>query len=275
MKKDVDGKILKYLYSNFITRNLLTAIMRKNVLKIAQKYADSRLSTIHINTFAKKRGVKVERNYNSFNDFFARGDDFVHLKSKNTSFCSPCEGNVTVINNIRNISTDVEIKGESFTAKKLLNSGSDKFDDGLAYVFRLTTSHCHRLYSFDDMVIKSEKIIEGGYHSTHSVVSKFWENTLCTNYRSVYTADTKNFGQVAIVQIGSMLVSSINKHIKVNEQIKKGDVISSFKLGGSAVVILFEKGVIRPKDNLLDNITYVSIGENIGDDISLEEKKCL
>ena len=106
------------------------------------------------------------------------------------------------------------------------------------------------------------------------------------NARKIVPIDSPQFGRVMAVCIGAMMVGSIKTTVKEGQQVKRGDELGYFAfgaysfacvyenlayvhIGGSTVVILFEKGVVEWDEDLSINShacleTLVRVGMGIG-----------
>ncbi|MFI3252423.1 MAG: phosphatidylserine decarboxylase [bacterium] len=259
-KASVDNKSLNFIYGNFLTRTLVTAFMKRWILKIFTRYYDSRMSKMHIRKFAKKRGIERTRKYKSFNDFFTRGEDFVEFQQDKNVLCSPVEASLTIFDEDEKF---FEIKGEKHNVTSLLGGDNLGFENPVFCMFHLSTSHCHRAYAFDDGKIILDKEIRGEYNPTNPAVDLKGKNPLCTNFRVVHLFESENFGKVAVVQIGSMAISSVVRYIKTEEQVSRGSMYGAFKLGGSAIVLLLERDKVDLTDATLNEVINIQIGQSL------------
>lgn len=81
--------------------------------------------------------------------------------------------------------------------------------------------------------------------------------------------DSDHFGQIAMVEIGAFTVGSIQQLFNQGVRVPKGARKGFFELGGSTVVLLFQRGAIRLDEDLCarteeDIETFVRLGESIG-----------
>lgn len=76
----------------------------------------------------------------------------------------------------------------------------------------------------------------------------FGENT-----RTVVWIDSKEFGKVAVVCVGAMLVGSIIMTVKVGQEIKRADEMGYFAFGGSTLIVVFQKDKLIFDHDLLNN----------------------
>jgi phosphatidylserine decarboxylase len=89
------------------------------------------------------------------------------------------------------------------------------------------------------------------------------------NYRVITQFNSDHFGPIAMAEIGAFTVGSIPQCYQPGARMARGDHKSHFELGGSTVVMLFEKGRIEFDADLLANSekgveTFVRMGEHIG-----------
>lgn len=259
-KSSVDNRTLNFIYGNALTRTLASAVMKRWILRALTKYYDSPLSKIHIRKFARKRSIERTRKYHSFNDFFTRGDDFIEFNHDVKTLCSPVEASLTIFDHPDEF---FNIKGEKHTIKTLLGGETYGFDDPVFCMFHLSSAHCHRAYAFDSGTIVFEKQIKGKYNPTNPAVDLRGKNPLCTNFRVVHLFETEHFGKACVVQIGSMLVSSVMKYTELNERIERGNRYGAFKLGGSAIVLLFEKKNLDLSEAKLNEVIEINIGDSL------------
>lgn len=264
---DADGCFLRLLYRSAAGRALASAVLRRGMLRVASGVADSRMSRAFIKGFAKKRGIAVESDYESFNDFFSR-DWNGTLPAPSDCLLSPCEAYVSAWADSSRAGAML-IKERLMTLDELIEGDASRWRGGALYRLSLTTSHIHRIIAFDDCSIISEKSIGGAYHSTHEAVREYAPDVYFGNYRLAQTLNTKRFGTVLCVAVASMLVGSVRRAHPLDEEILRGETLDRFCIGGSAVLLAFERGAAAPDDDLLQitesgHSAEVSIGERIG-----------
>ena len=264
---------LDFLYNNPAGRLLLWIAVSPLVSGIYGKVNSTRRSAKKIPAFIESQKIDMsqfeEREYRSFNDFFARkikpGMRPVDM-GKNV-LISPADSKLLVYKIDEN--TKMNIKGRDYTVSELLGeerAEAEEFKDGLALVFRLCVDDYHR-YCFPDSgrLISSRKI-RGKLH-TVSPVSKdhkiYKENT-----RNVSILKTDNLGLITYIEVGALLVGKITDHGK--EFFDKGEEKGFFEPGGSTVIMLV-RGVAIDEDIMRQSAegieTKVRYGERIGEKI--------
>lgn len=89
------------------------------------------------------------------------------------------------------------------------------------------------------------------------------------NVRKICFIESKEFGTVAFVMVGAMMVGSINLTTEKGQHVVRGDELGYFAFGGSTVLILWEHGKIEFDSDLVENSsqgleTLVKVGSSIG-----------
>ncbi|KRH95166.1 phosphatidylserine decarboxylase [Pseudoloma neurophilia] len=140
--------------------------------------------------------------------------------------------------------------------------------DWTVLVFRLAPSDYHHFHSPLDVKIKKITNFNGELLSVHS---KCMDNlAIMKNKRIVIEMELENEKIIFYyVIIGAKFVGSITLFIKEGEILKRGQDMGHFNMGGSTVVLVFEKSdYFKNLDQILENTTngietLVKMGENI------------
>lgn len=275
MKKKVkidkkDSLILRFLYNTFIGRIILLLITRVFFSKVVTKFLDSRISVILIPLFIKKysidKDIYEEKKYKSFNDYFVRKKKNINIEKDANVFISPCDCKLSVYEANNKI---FKIKHSFYNLESLLKSKmlANEYDDGYVIICRLEPGDFHRYCYIDDGYHDANKKIKGVLHTVRPIaISK--KNIFITNSRSYTVLETVNFGSVIQVEVGALMVGKIkNKHN--NYSFKKGEEKGYFKYGGSTIILLVKKDMVKIDDYLIENTnngyeTIFNIGERIG-----------
>ncbi|KAI8342591.1 phosphatidylserine decarboxylase-domain-containing protein [Chlamydoabsidia padenii] len=169
-----------------------------------------------------------------------------------------------------NQATNIWIKGLDFTVAKLLDSSSyaQEFDGGSLAIFRLAPQDYHRFHLPVDGIITETKHLEGQYYTVNPMAVRTTLDVYGDNARSIVRMETKEFGKVAIVCIGAMMVGSIILTAEKNVPLKRTDELGYFAFGGSTLVVIWEKDAIQVDQDLLENSekpmeSLVRVGERI------------
>ena len=141
----------------------------------------------------------------------------------------------------------------------------NEYSGGKCLVYRLCVEDYHRYCFIDDGTLLEKRTIKGKFH-TVSPLSKDYK-IYKENYREINILSTKHFGEVIHIEVGALLIGKIvNRDAAVFE---KGEEKGFFEPGGSTIVQLFKKDVVKMDDDLMrmsaDHIeTKVLYGEGVG-----------
>ncbi|KAL1940356.1 hypothetical protein VTO73DRAFT_8928 [Trametes versicolor] len=252
------------------------------------KIYDSPESVKSIPSFIETYGISVDEleqpditKYACFNDFFYRKlrSDVrpVQNAADISGFCSAADCRLTVYPSV-DLAKQFWIKGSNFTIPNLLGVAADSeqartFEDASVAVFRLAPMDYHRFHSPIDGIIGDVTEIAGEYYTVNpQAVNEPGFDVFTANKRAVlYMTHTQTHTPVAFVAIGAMLVGSIKwtGGAQKGATVKRGDELGYFAYGGSTVVALFPKGLMRFDDDLIKNAavpieTLVKVGESLG-----------
>ncbi|MBO4883466.1 MAG: phosphatidylserine decarboxylase [Lachnospiraceae bacterium] len=262
---------LNFLYGNFFGRVLLRLAVSPSVSRL-YGYINSKKSSVkRIPGFISSYNINMDdyedREYTSFNDFFARklrpGARPIDEDPKR--LISPADSKLlvyTIEDDLR-----IEIKGRTYSLPELLSGSEElsKYSGGLVLVYRLCVDDFHRYGFPDNGKLISQKTIRGKFH-TVSPVSKDYK-IYKENHRVVSFLSTEHFGEVIHIEVGAMLIGKIvNRDVK---EFSKGEEKGYFEPGGSTIIEIFEKDSVRIDEDILthsrDHIeTKVKFGEGVG-----------
>ncbi|MBE6709077.1 MAG: phosphatidylserine decarboxylase [Ruminococcaceae bacterium] len=271
------GGFLKFCYHTWAGGVLLKLLTARWLSKTAGFLLDRGVSKCLVKGFIKRNGIDMSRfeegPFKSFNSFFTRHllPDHFNVDEAEDSFVSPADGKISVYRIEKN--GKFEIKGYSYTVETLLQDVSlaDKYMGGLCIVVRLAVDDYHRYIYVDDCSHEGEKFIKGRLHTVQPVALGA-RRVFTENCRSVTVLHTKNFGDVAQIEVGAMMVGRIvNNH--ESGSFARGDEKGRFEFGGSTIVLLVEKDKIVLDPEFYENSeneseTVVRCGEKIGEKIS-------
>lgn len=266
---------LNWLYHNPVGEASLWAIAKRKI--VTSTYGDMMedpSSADRIKPFVQEYNVDLsiakEKNFKSFNDFFTR-----HLKPEARPVnlnplvvTSPADGKILAYADVKN--SDFYIKGFRFNVATFLNDPelAKKYEDGAMIVFRLAPPDYHRYhFPVSGITSASNTKIEGDYYSVNPLALREKAEIFCLNKREYGIIKSPNFGEVVMVEVGATMVGSMIQTYKGNNA-EKGAEKGYFKFGGSTVVLLFEKDIIKIDDDLLINTskgleTTIKMGERI------------
>jgi len=265
---------MRLIYENPIGgASLLWLVKRKTLSRIYGAYCRTKMSAKIIPEFIEKYNVDMtgcEGTYKNFAQFFAREKSGVAFPDVPSSLGSPCEGFVSVFPDIKSEQI-ITAKGSHFSLEELFADAAlaREYEGGTMVSIRLTPAHYHRMHFFDDGMVKSTRMIKGDLYSVSPLALKRVMGLYCRNKRALIQFSTENFGDVALVEVGATFVGSIVHCFDEGQKVKRGEVASYFKPGGSLVLMFLKKDTFMPSIDLvlrtIDGIeTKTTIGTAIG-----------
>ncbi len=189
------------------------------------------------------------------------------------------DGGQTPCRNSREAASPNKVEGscKNMTAQQnFTGQGSDplpqagealRFQNGLCLVFRLCPTDYHR-FCFPDSGTWDEIIpIKGNYNTVNTFFTS--SRVHATNYREKTILHTENFGEVAFVEVGAMLIGKIVQTAECPGHFAKGQEKGYFEYGASTIVMLLEEGRVRIDEDILAQSArgvecVVKCGEVIG-----------
>jgi phosphatidylserine decarboxylase len=178
--------------------------------------------------------------YTCFNDCFTRRirPELRPVDTDPAALIAPCDGLLSAYP-IEN-DTVIPAKMSRYTLPRLLNSPADaqRFQNGYCLVFRLGVDNYHRYCFVDNAAVGETHTIPGRLYTVRPValeqIPVFSENT-----RTVTLLETENFGTVAQMEVGALLVGKIQNHPH-DSTARRGQEKGLFLYGGSTVILLLE-----------------------------------
>ncbi|TVY08942.1 archaetidylserine decarboxylase [Paenibacillus cremeus] len=250
---------------------LLTELSsRKTVSKLTGAFAKSKASRALIPRFAKTYGIRIEdaekavHEYASLNDFFTR-----RLKSglrpidlTTETMVSPVDALITGMGPIKE-GLIVNVKGQDYTIEELLNHSPRmiNYTNGFYYVLYLSPTDYHRIHSPVDGTIVEKEHVAGKVYPVNDFGLKHMKRVLSRNERLI-TYVQHEAGEVAVVKVGALNVSSIQYVSPLPDQLERGGELAYFEFG-STVVLLTETGTFESRKDLLVG-SKVKMGEALG-----------
>lgn len=221
-------------------------------------------------------------NYPTFNAFFTR-----YLKPQARpiaddpqTIISPVDGKIWQIGKFDNKRL-INAKNHAFTVRELLADPNEAnlFTEGNFAVLYLAPYNYHRIHMPIDGKLKSMRHIPGKLFSVNPKIAAELPNLFAKNERVVNIFETV-LGPVALIFVGAMIVGSIETawagtitprkkqqlafwdYNNQNITFKKGEIIGSFKLG-STVILLFPKNTVD-WHNIYTTDTVINMGQSLG-----------
>jgi len=269
-----DNIATQFLYNSLMGRILLRLIIKPVFSKFIGVLMDNRISKILIPFFIENYNICMDENkytkYKSLNNFFTRKikEGSRPITANSFDVIAPCDGKLTAYA----ITSDCtfKIKNIIYTIDGLLQDKTlaNEFMDGICLIFRLTPADYHRYVYIDNGECLYRKKINGVLHTVRSISQQRYE-IFIQNVREYEVMQTEYFNKVIQVEVGALFVGRISNH-DTGGTFKRGDEKGMFEFGGSTIVMLFQKNVIRPDDSIFENTrqnkeTVVKMGEKIGE----------
>lgn len=250
---------------------LLTELSsRKWISRITGAFAKSEASRLLIPQFAKSYGIRIEdaekaiAEYRSLNEFFTRRlkPGLRPLEANPDALLSPVDSLITGMGPIKS-GTMLGIKGQDYTVEQLLNRSprTVNYRNGFYFVLYLSPTDYHRIHVPATGKIVEKEHVKGKVYPVNDFGLRHMNQVLSRNERLITYIDHK-FGEIAVVKVGAMNVSSIRYVDPLPDQVKRGDDLAYFEFG-STVVLLIENGIFSPLPELAVG-NKIKMGESLG-----------
>lgn len=272
MKKESSG-ILRFLYNTVPGRMVLKIITSPTISKIVGAYMDCRVSKIHIKGFIKNNNIDMTQyekaKYGCFNDCFTRKikKEMRPINMEENAFIAPCDGRLSAYHISEN--SDFYIKKSYYSVADLIKNSkrAPDFNGGVCLVFRLCVDDYHRYGYVDDGKIVENNYVPGVLHTVRPIALNRYP-VFVQNSREYSVIETNNFGTIAQIEVGALMIGKIKNHQK-SGLVKKGREKGMFLYGGSTIVVLFEKDKVDIDEKYFRNTandieTKVKFGSTIG-----------
>lgn len=161
----------------------------------------------------------------------------------------------------------LRVKGVDYGIADLLadQALADRFSGGTWFVVRLTVDDAHRYVH----VASGRCVARGRAGRLQHTVGPLGDGraVLVSNRRWYTVHDTAEFGLVAQIEVGAMLVGKVRNHDC--EDCVRGTPKGRFEFGGSTIVVLCQRGAVVPDEDLAEWAargveSRVRAGERIG-----------
>ena len=259
--------VLRLLYGESLTsrsfgRFLLHSLFRWPVLSWAVgTYYNSAHSCRLIEPFCQRFQIDTSEQllpldqFTSFNDFFIRCLRPERRKQEIDPdvITIPADGRYSIIP-ILDPATPVPAKTNYLCLEKLLGCATlaSRYYGGIAVICRLCPADCHRFYFPIQGKARATTWIHGPLFSVNPIATDRYPWIFWTNRRAVTLIDTEKAGVVAYLEIGATNCGSIVQEFIADSWVRKGQEKGYFRLGGSAIILLFEANQVKIADDLLN-----------------------
>ncbi len=260
----------------FFFRWMTELTSRKWLSQLTGAVAKSTVSRVFIRSFAKTYQIHVDEAeqpleaYRSLNDFFTR-----RLKAGARSIdvssgvvVSPVDARITGIGKIED-GMMLQIKGQDYTIAEMLQdeSRAQQFAHGYFFVLYLSPRDYHRIHVPINGTITEKRHLPGKVYPVNEFGLRKMKRVLSRNERLLTYirphADTSSAtGEIAVVKVGALNVSSIRFVPKLSDIVESGSELAYFEFG-STIVLLIENRHFQVRAGLeVDQV--VKMGEALG-----------
>ena len=163
------------------------------------------------------------------------------------------------------------VKGSTFTLAELLGDSAlaERFKGGAMLISRLCPTDYHRFHFPVSGVPSQARLVKGSLYSVSPIALRRNIRYLVENKRFVTLIETKEFGTVAMLEVGATNVGSIIQDYEAGKEVAKGREKGMFAFGGSCVITLFQAGRVRFEEDLVSQSasfveTYARMGDRLG-----------
>ncbi|PZE21368.1 archaetidylserine decarboxylase [Paenibacillus xerothermodurans] len=250
---------------------LLTELSsRKFISRLTGSFAKSRASRGLIQRFAKIYGIPLEdaekpwTEYVSLNDFFTRRlkQGLRPIDPEDQVLVSPVDATITGMGPIRE-GLILNVKGQDYTVEEMLNHSprTVNYKNGFYFVLYLSPTDYHRIHSPIEGDIIEKEHIPGKVYPVNEFGLRNMRRVLSRNERLI-TYMQHETGELAVVKVGAMNVSSIKYVSPLSDRPGRGDELAYFEFG-STVVLLLETDTFDSRPDL-EVGSKVKMGERLG-----------
>lgn len=269
---EVGAGAIRFAYGNPFGRFLAKTILcRKFVSDLYAAWQRSGLSKRKVTKFMAQYDISVEdcttQDFPNFNAFFTRQrKDYVNQTAEN-ELPAIADSKLTALP--VSAGCRFKIKGVPYTTEELLEDKAlaGEYRGGLCLIFRLSPDDYHRYVYPDDGAQEPCRHIKGVLHTVNPIAADM--KVYHRNQRTVQLLHTAHFGDVVQMEVGALLVGKIVNHVEGAAEFCKLQEKGYFAYGGSTVILLLKKDVVRIDDDILTYSaqgieTKVRLGERIG-----------
>lgn len=231
---------------NAFFRLLTELSSRKTISQWIGKFAKSKWSKGLIPTFIKIYGIRAEEaerhpdEYESLNAFFTRSlkNGARTIDPDSSLLVCPVDGVITGMGELES-GKITEVKGQDYSLEELLNHSPrmEIYTDGFYFVLYLSPTDYHRIHSPVTGTIVEKEHIAGKVYPVNEFGLRHMRKVLSRNERQV-TYIRHDRGEVAVVKVGAMNVSSIQYVQPLKEQLERGDDLAYFEFGSTVVLLM-------------------------------------
>ncbi len=269
---------LRLIYGNPAGRLAAWLLVRRAVFSIWYGWnMKKRKSAVRVLPFIVKYEIDVEDfaksafDFKSFNDFFCRSlkPEARPIAAGERVAVFPADGRHLAFPDV-DMADGFYAKGEKFSLDELFGElGADFHSGGSMLISRLCPVDYHHFHFPVSGVPGESQSVPGSLYSVNPIALRHNIRYLVANKRQVTVIRSREFGKVAMVEIGATNVGSIIQCFTPGQEVAKGQEKGFFSFGGSCVITIFERGrIIFDRDIVEQSAsqveTFAKMGERLG-----------
>ncbi|MCC3377317.1 archaetidylserine decarboxylase [Cohnella sp. REN36] len=255
----------------WLLRAMTELSSRKFVSRLTGRFAKSTMSRRFIPRFAAAYRIPVEEAekaieaYGSLNEFFTRrlAPGRRPIDPGTDALVSPVDAKITACGPVKD-GLLLQVKGQDYTLQELLNGSprAGQYRNGFYWVLYLSPTDYHRIHSPCAGTIVETEHVPGRVYPVNEFGLTKMRRVLSRNERLV-TYIRHEDGEVAVVKVGALNVSSIQYVDPKPKELERGQELAYFEFG-STVVLLTEEDTCAPRTDLRPGDS-VKMGQRLGD----------
>ncbi|GIP59081.1 archaetidylserine decarboxylase [Paenibacillus sp. FSL W8-0186] len=253
-----------------LMRSMTELGSRKWISRLTGRLAQSSVSQVFIRSFARIYRIQVQEaekpisEYRSLNEFFTRRlkPGARLIDNDPATLVCPVDALITGAGPVKS-GTIFNIKGQDYAIEELLGCSprAAKYAEGFYLVLYLSPTDYHRIHVPVDGTIVERVHFQGKVYPVNEFGLRHMKMVLSRNER-LTTYIRYSDGEVAVIKVGAMNVSSIKYVNPLAKDVKKGQELAYFEFG-STVVLLTENHTFTLRKDLIPGMK-VHMGESLG-----------
>ena len=245
--------------------DLVRKLLRSMSFKQGKKYDDPNSARdiqgfVAFHQLDMSEVLKPMDQFQNFNQFFYRelkpGARPCSAPENPRIIVSPADCRSVVFNTLEE-ATKIWVKGREFTVQRLLGNAypedAARYKNGALGIFRLAPQDYHRFHIPVDGILGTPKLIDGEYYTVNPMAIRSALDVYSENVRYIVPIESAAHGRVIVVCVGAMMVGSTVITRNAGDKVSRAEELGYFKFGGSTILLLFEPGVMRFDDDLVEN----------------------
>ncbi len=255
--------VIKSIANHHIVRKLLRGLSFKQGVKYDDPASKNEIPKfIQFHQLDMTEVLLPVDHFKNFNEFFYRQlkPDARPCSAPDNPLIivSPADCRSVVFNKMDE-ATRIWVKGREFSIERLLGNtypeDAKRYTNGALGIFRLAPQDYHRFHIPVDGIMGVPKKIEGEYYTVNPMAIRSTLDVYGENVRVVVPIDSVAHGRVMVICVGAMMVGSTVITRTPGEHVARAEELGYFKFGGSTLLVLFEPGMMKFDDDLVDNST--------------------